>query len=206
MNEQDQLFIKQPTPLRSIIATLIAGILAAAAIGGIYGYIVAVNVYVYINVILPFATGALIGYVVALCAHRLGMTNKSILAGIALVCGLLCVYCLHVTWIHTELKVLMGESKWILNPIDMLAIMKLFASNGMWSFASITPIGWQLYVIWLIEAAIILWTCIGISLENPEKLRNSITNPEKTTSSAAGSSSSDSKTEQSVSHKENKNE
>ena len=73
---------------------------------------------------------------------------------------LMAVYCAWWTW----LAALYEWDLIFLNPIDLPWIISSIASEGVWSMRAWTPTGWQLYLIWLIEAGIIVVIACGAGL------------------------------------------
>jgi hypothetical protein len=170
MNTENHPFIEKKNPPLGVILTLICGIITAAVVGSIYGFAVAYNPVVQINVCLTFITGSLIGYCIAVCADKLKVRHTPTILAVAVLSAVSSLYFLHVTWIYATLEQEGLPAEWVNNPVEMLAFLHEKAKTGLWSIDDITPIGWQLYAIWVTEAAIIIWASVVVCSEYIKKL------------------------------------
>jgi len=147
-------------PFGAILSASQFGIFAAIICGALYGIIVHFNPFIYINFIGALGLPLLVGAALQTRFHsgKIRSGTVKFLSGGA--CGLIAVYCAWWTW-------LAALSEWeliFLNPIDLPWIISSIASEGVWSMRAWTPTGWQLYLIWLIEAGIIVVVACGAGL------------------------------------------
>jgi hypothetical protein len=139
-------------PFGAIVSASQFGVFAAIICGALYGIIDYHNSFIYVN----FFGACVVAYAVAAALkmrfHSGKIRGKSVKFWTGVFCGVPAVYCAWWGW-------LVALSEWnviFLNPIDLPAIISELAENGVWEIKGFTPTGWLLYIIWTIEAGIIL--------------------------------------------------
>ena len=146
-------------PLAGIFLSLGAGLLCGAVGSVAYGYLDHWIPFIYLNVILTFAFGALIGAVVGAGAVRGKIRNAWFVAGAATLCALVSHYIAWIAWIRAissgELMVVM--------PQEMIQVIPKIAEIGVWTLSGSKPTGTLLYCFWAGEALLVVGTAIGIS-------------------------------------------
>ena len=137
---------------------IIMGLIAAFVLGGLYGLAVSYNPFIYINFLMTCCTGLVTGALVATVAKKSKTTSRISISLMALLSGLLAAYVENAVYVHIEVKTVYPISVYELltHPHVLLGFMQLIAEQGAWSFKGTTPTGWELYSIWLIEAAVIM--------------------------------------------------
>lgn len=147
-------------PFGAVVSASQFGIFAAIICGALYGIIVCYNPIIYINflgaLVLPLAVGAAL----KTRFHSGKIRSESVKFWMGGFCGLLAVYCAWWGW-------LVALSEWdfiFLNPVDLPAIISGLAELGVWDMKGWTPTGWQLYLIWAIEAGVIIVVSTGAGL------------------------------------------
>jgi hypothetical protein len=157
-----------------VLLLLSVGGVAAALLAFTYVYAVWYIPFIYVNFLLTLGFGFLLGVVLTQLV-RTGKLRNPVLATI-LAAGVGLVAC-YVQWAlyltlmfnmtsvesfgrrasvaHTSFSadVMVGI---LLNPGSILEAMSELAASGSWSLMGVTPSGIFLYLIWLVEAAVIV--------------------------------------------------
>jgi hypothetical protein len=141
---------------------LFFGAAAGAALGMAHGYITQYNRYIYLNFIATFAVGLLIGAAV-MAGVRMGKVRApKLAAALGAAGGLVGLYCAWVAWIHV-LLVRSGVPGWAVDPASLWRAIVIVNANGAWSLGDLTPTGASLWILWSLEAVII----VGIAAAVP---------------------------------------
>jgi hypothetical protein len=149
-------------PFGGIVSASEFGVLAAIICGALYGIIDYYNPFIYFN----FAGACAVAYAVAAALkmrfHSGRIRSRLVKVSTGVFCGMLGIYCAWWSW-------LAALSEWnliFLNPIDLPAIISELAKEGVWKIKGFTPTGWLLYIVWAIEAGIILLASGGLALDD----------------------------------------
>ena len=173
--------------LGGVLLLLIAGSLAAVLLAFIYVYAVWYIPFIYINALITVGFGVILGAVLSALV-RAGKIRSPGLAGmLALAVGMVAyvvqwgVYLmllLNITSVdrigrrasvaHTsfDANTLLGL---LLKPSLMLSTIGELAETGSWSLFGATPSGVFLYLIWLVEAVIIIGAAVILARSQAAK-------------------------------------
>lgn len=142
-------------PILGLILMGVAGFVVTPILGLIYGYLLRYIPLIYINFFIVLGYAYAVSFVISKMA-RIGKVRNMFLLGLAgLFFGLLAEYIGWVSWIAA----MVGDPSYLLaflHPLDILHIIKEIAKEGAWSLNGATPTGWQLYLIWFIEACMVI--------------------------------------------------
>jgi len=131
-------------PLCSAVLGVILGI--AHAYGAYY------IPYVYLHFLITLGVGGILGFVIYQLAKATKVRNPAFALVVGLLAGAVIVYCSWVTW----LRIIFAYQIWILWPREILLAIQVLAKEGVWSIFGTTPTGITLYVLWAIEATLII--------------------------------------------------
>jgi hypothetical protein len=147
---------------------LAAGGGAAALLAVVYAFLQAYNPFIYINFLATLGFAYAMGYAATFGA-RLGKL-RSPLWGVAL--GLLVGFVgLYVTWVAYiyALTLRSGTGFWIFDPVRLANVIGLLAQKGAWSMFGVKPTGAVLYILWAVEAVVLVggpvWILRGATAE-----------------------------------------
>ena len=135
-----------------ILCLVFLGVPATVFLSIIYSYAIFYIPFVYINLFLTIGCGAAVGYMVSKCAKLGKIRNNTFLLITGFGFGLLSEYVGWVSWLFA-----LSEQKYIiLSPGTILEIMADLSKEGVWSIHGTTPQGIFLYLVWAVEAVLIL--------------------------------------------------
>ena len=134
------------------VLMVLAGTASAAILGAVYGYAIYLIPFIYLNFIITIFFGGALGFVVGKMGAMGKVRNGLAMMGFGLLIGIIGEYFGWVFWIHaaSEQEVL------DFNPGNIFYTMGDIAENGLWGIFGWVPTGAALYIIWVIEAAIII--------------------------------------------------
>lgn len=142
-------------PVTGLILIGIAGFVAVPILGLIYGYLLRYIPFIYINIFIVLGYAYAISFVISRVA-KFGKVRNMFLIGLAgFFFGLLADYIGWVAWIAA----MVGEPSYLIGfffPLDIVAIITEIAKEGAWTLSGITPTGAFLYLIWFVEACIVI--------------------------------------------------
>lgn len=136
-----------------ISLALIAGLAAATTLGFVYAYATFYIPIIYFNFILTYFFGFSIGYTVGKVGSLGKVRNSRVLLLTAIGLGVVGIYFAWVHWIAAASE----GGFWSFNLSTVWLFIQLIAMEGAWSIFGYTPTGGTLYLIWIAEAAIILF-------------------------------------------------
>jgi hypothetical protein len=142
-----------------IILVAFIGLLAVTILGGIYGYAIFYIPFVYLNFFIVLGYGALVGLLLGKAGVLGNIRSPKFLFFAGFVFGILAEFTGWVAWIHAFSK----QSLLLLNPADIMTILRIIAQKGAWSIFKWTPSGFMLYLIWFIEAIMIIGVCTFVA-------------------------------------------
>lgn len=143
----------------SIFILLVLSTIGTLILSAIYSYAIHYIPLVFLNVICTIFFGYLTGVIVGISGKIAKIRNSTILTIFGIIFGLFAVYSSWVIWLFE----LFQRQEWVFNPVTILHIMQFLSIEGVWSSGSFTPTGFLLYIIWFVEAAIIVGGCIYAS-------------------------------------------
>lgn len=137
-------------PVGGMLLTLIFGALAAVILGAIYGLLIYWIPFVYINALVTFGFGIVLGAAIGSLGKLGKLRNNNVITIIALLISVLAYYTHWVVW----MKGFSGG--YVLEPGILWQLILLIADQGAWSIFDWTPTGWAIWTIWGIEAVMIV--------------------------------------------------
>ena len=160
--EKSSLYYKESGQLGTMGPTLmgIGGLIASLVLGAIYAYATFYIPFIYINFLITLGLGIGLGFVVGKAALIGKVRNQRAVVVFALVAGVLAEFFNWVFWIHAAFE----QEMLTFSFSAILDVMQVLAEEGAWSVFGITPSGIMLYLVWLIEAGIIIGTTTLIAM------------------------------------------
>ena len=139
-------------PITGMVLVPLLGIPVAVLLAGVYGALEAINPFIYISFLGTLGVGFGVGITVNFLSYMTAVRNSvfTLLNGLAL--GVLAIYVSWVfsIWAYSEFELMMWS------PVELMAAIEFGSENGLWSIFGYTPTGWVIYLVWLIEAGIIV--------------------------------------------------
>lgn len=149
-----------------IVYMIIFGITSASIFGMLYAYLVHFIPFIYINFFITLGFGFVVGFSTSF-GGKLGKIRNNIVMLISgLLAGIIALYCSWVGYIFVS----SGSDIWVFNPVSILALAKIIASIGSWSIFGVTFTGTLLYIVWIIEALMIVGTSTLVAIANSSTL------------------------------------
>ena len=136
------------------IYMIVLGAIGTLVLGAVYGYAIFYIPFIYLNFFITLGFGGLVGFCVGM-GGKLGKVRNPILMllfGFAF--GLAAEYIGWVSWIYAFTE----QGSLILAPSDMANALQVIAKDGAWSIFGWTPKDVELYMIWGVEAIMIIGT------------------------------------------------
>ncbi len=148
-------------------AGLILGILAGVPLAFIYSYVILyIPVIGYFTVLLSLAFGAIVGKTAgaALRWTKVRNTGLAVLVTFLVACGSL--YVSWAAWIYALLRRAEAQVtllSLILRPYFLWAVIRKVNQVGAWTLSGSTPTGIVLWVLWALEAAVIVGVAVVVA-------------------------------------------
>ncbi len=141
-------------PAAGILITLTGGLIAGVVLGLIYGFLIYWSPFVYINAFVTFGFGVAIAGVVGALGVAGKIRNVAILSAIALVVSLVGYYVHWAVWVarFTATDIVSVAT----SPGPLWEVVVSVNALGPWSIFGWTPAGVALWIIWGIEAFVIV--------------------------------------------------
>jgi len=142
-------------PILGLILIGLAGFIAVPILGLIYGVLIRVIPFIYINVFIVIGYAYAVGFVLSSVAKYGKVRNMVLLGLAAFFFGVLADYVGWVSW----LAVVAGDPTFLIEfffPMDILYFITVIAEEGAWTISGTTPTGGFLYFIWFIEACMVI--------------------------------------------------
>jgi len=155
-------------PILGLILIGITGFIAVPILGLIYGVLIRVIPFIYINIFIVLGYAFAVGFVLSKVAIFGKVRNMFLLGLAGFFFGLLAEYVGWVSW----LAVLVGDPYFLFEfffPSDILYIITLVAEDGAWSISGSTPTGAFLYILWFIEACVVIGGITYITVTSVSK-------------------------------------
>jgi hypothetical protein len=146
------------------LSALLAGLLVGVAVGlpGAYAYSYAI-IYVpivYLSFLLSMGFGLLVGLATAGGLRMRKARNTALSAVLSLLVGLGCLYFSWGVWVYANLRQAgikdIGLLGLVLRPDSLWRLILEMNKTGVWTIRGATPTGITLWVVWGVEAAVIL--------------------------------------------------
>ena len=149
---------------------LLVGIPCILVLGFVYGYAIYYIPLIYFNFFIVLGYGGVAGFVVGKLARLGKVRNGKIIFFSGLFAGLLAEYTGWITWLTAatgDLWMLGG----FLFPTEVFSLIQMLNQEGVWSVFGVTPTGWFLHLIWIVEAMMVIGAavlfCAGTGLGDP---------------------------------------
>ncbi len=150
-------------PIVGVVVTVAAGMACAAVLGCIYGAISFYNPFIYVNFLGALGVGFLPAIVITKVAYWGKIRNNPFLMVLGIITGLVALYFSWVGYLFVALASggvfelsFMNAIYLIASPLGVWEIILGLAENGGWSMMGYTPTGIVLYLLWAVEAGIII--------------------------------------------------
>ena len=137
-------------PVGGVLLTLVGGLIIGAILGATYGFLIYWSPFVYINAFITLGCGIGLGVTVGGLAKVGKIRNTSLVTLVALIVALAAYYIHWSVWVGR-----MSEAQ-VLAPNELWAFVSTVNALGPWAIFGWTPSGFSLWVIWAIEAAVIV--------------------------------------------------
>jgi|GEM_PF-2364547 len=137
----------------SLIILVPSGLITSLVLGIIYGIATGLCPFIYINALITWGYGTVLGITMGKVAESMKFPSQVLGTLLTVGIGIVGAYTAWIGWIFYA-------SNWeaiVWHPGHVASIMKEIAAEGGWSIFSFTPQGIVLYLIWLLEAGIILF-------------------------------------------------
>lgn len=154
------------------VLLLLGGAVAAAVLAAVYVYAEWYIPFVYLNFVLCIGFGVLLGFGLARLVRAGKLRSPGAVSGLALLVGLLAVYlqwCLYLTLLFNSETTGTGRDAdtttsfsgevfagLLASPGTVLEALRKVNENGVWELKGLQPSGVLLWLIWALEAAIIV--------------------------------------------------
>ena len=133
------------------------GLVAAAALGFVYALAVFYVPLVYVSVLLTAGFGFALAYVIGKIAYVAKVRKRSFILLGSLVIGIAGLYFAWVFWLWA----LSEFSLLSFSPAYVFDMMQLIGITGVWGIGDDSTVsGTMLYIVWAIEAAIIIGAAV----------------------------------------------
>ena len=151
---------------QALVIVPVMGILSALILGVVYGFLIFYCPFIYINFFITLLFGGGVGLAVSV-AVMWGKVRNLMLAGMfGLGAGALALYVSWVAWFYAGSK---GEIL-IVDPAGLWRGIQHVAANGAWELFGWQPVGFALYGIWAIEAAMVVGLAVMVALQKVSEI------------------------------------
>lgn len=150
--------------IASILGLAIAGTAVAGLLGTIYAYATFYIPFIYLNFIMTAIVGAGVGIVIGKVAYYTKARNRKMIVLIGGVFGLIAIYFAWVAWFYVATDSIILS----FNVGELIDTIKVAAEVGVWEIFGSTPTGTILYLIWALEAFIIIGASVLVTLATVE--------------------------------------
>lgn len=139
---------------------IVFGFVSAVVLGTVYGYLIWYNPFVYINFLATMIFGGLCGASVSVAAKFAKVRNDKFVIFFCFAVGLFSLYTGWVAWLYA-----LSEQSFFspTSPDGMFSALSFLAEDGIWTIFSWTPVGSELYGIWVFEAILIVGSALFAS-------------------------------------------
>lgn len=138
--------------LLGLVLMVLFGTATAAVLGVLYAYLTNFIPFPYINFFITLGYGGAVGLATGFGGKLGKVRNIPIMLAGGALAGLIAVYTAWVGYFFVSV----GSRELLLDPIALFGFAKLVAALGPWSIFGITPKGDLLYILWVIEAVMII--------------------------------------------------
>lgn len=156
------------TSLLGIILIGIMGCIGVPILGLLYGVLMRVIPFIYINGFLVLGYVFVVGSILAYIAKYGKIRNMILLGLTAFFIGLLADYAGWVGW----LTVMAGSPLFLIEfflPTDIIYFITQVAKEGAWTISGTTPTGGILYFLWFLEAFAVVGGIVYVTVTDLAK-------------------------------------
>ncbi len=146
----------------------ITGCIGVPILGLLYGVLIRVIPFIYIDGFLVFGYVFVVGSILAYVAKFGKIRNMILLGLIVFFIGLLADYAGWVGW----LTVMAGDPAFLMEfflPTDIIYFITVVAKEGAWTLSGTTPTGGILYFLWLLEAFAVVGGIVYVTITSLAK-------------------------------------
>jgi len=156
MNEELYYRPSGGVPLMGTLLTMVLGCLGGAVLSVIYALVNHYNPFIYFTIIATVMFGAGCGActVFGLTIGKVRNRGTNALAGLFV--GFVSLYLSWVWYLYLVSSEAIGQGVFFFDSMAMLGFMQTLAENGVWEMFGVVPTGIALYIIWFLEALIVL--------------------------------------------------
>jgi hypothetical protein len=156
-------------PPLGLLKALALGLLVSVPAAFVYAYIlVYLPIIGVITFILTAGFGGIVGFAVGAVMHKGKVRNNTAALAAAVPVALFALWASWVAWVYALLHradAEVGVLDLALNPAALAKVILLINEKGSWSFKGATPTGGALWVMWALEAAIIVGLILFVARE-----------------------------------------
>ncbi|RLS58661.1 MAG: hypothetical protein DWH91_01940 [Planctomycetota bacterium] len=154
-------------PFVGTLSMLCMGGIAAFLLSFLYSLICYFNPIVILQLFIILGYGAALGMAIKLAGRWTKVRNQTFAVLVSLFIGALGI---HFAWVW-YIFIVLGWDQMVIDfePTTTFLFIQHLAARGVWQFKGHAPTGWELYLLWGIEAVTILFVCfaIGSQIEHP---------------------------------------
>jgi len=150
-------------PLLGTLLTMALGCLGGAVLSVIYALINHYNPFIYFTIIATGLFGAGCGActVFGLTIGKVRNRGTNALAGLFV--GFVSLYLSWVWYLFLVSREAFGQGIFLFDSMAMIGFMQVLAENGVWEMFGVVPTGIALYLIWGLEALIVIVPSVYIA-------------------------------------------
>jgi len=157
-------------PIQGAALGLVAGLAAAVVLSFIYSYLILYIPFVYGNFFVTCGFGALIGGVAAWSLRRGKVRNTPIALSVVAIVAIGALYAAWVVWMYAFLRrqetdLRLDLAVIALHPRLLFDLILAVSDSGAWRILGVTPTGPVLWIVWLIEASLIVGAALLVTTD-----------------------------------------
>ena len=141
-----------------LLMMLVLGGASGVALGAAYGFLTFYNPFVYVNFLATVFFGACMGLAAAVGIKHGKVRSRFVATVTGMAVGGVGLYASWVFWTYAFLTSV-DQSAWVVDPLGLWYVISQVAEVGIWGILDFTPTGLLLYLVWGIEAFLIVGTC-----------------------------------------------
>ena len=146
--------------LIGIVLISVVGLVLSGILGIIYGFAILFIPFIYLNFFITLAYGGAIGYSLGKIGYFTKIRNYTVIVIFGVLFGFVAEYFGWVFWIQAFRD--SGAPDFSI--FEVFEDMGRIANRGAWSIFGITPTGIALYIIWIIEAIMIIGAAVVFAI------------------------------------------
>lgn len=147
--------------VQALLLVPVVGALAGWPLGMAYGYLIKWIPFVYLNAIITFGYGLVMGLVTVFALKKCRVRNLLVASLLGVVVALEANYLQWSGHVHA----LFGDTPWLATPALLRGAMEFLLENGSWGLRNSGNVtGWFLGLVWLVEAGAILGVTLMVGV------------------------------------------